>query len=100
MHRIRIKNGPHILRWGYSSKGVFNIKEAYGLKAYFHLLSKENIWHNIWQANLWHKFSSFLWLVAHGRILTWDNIWKRGFIVPSVCPIFLQHEETMEHLLN
>jgi hypothetical protein len=41
--RIHIKHGPDILRWGYSSRGVFSIKESYGLKSNFHLLPKDNI---------------------------------------------------------
>lgn len=29
--KIAIRTGPDILRWGYSTKGTFTIKEAYNL---------------------------------------------------------------------
>ena len=31
-HFIKAQEGSDILRWGYSSKGSFSIKEAYGIK--------------------------------------------------------------------
>jgi hypothetical protein len=48
----------------------------------------------------WPKISTFLWLVAHNNILTWDNLRKRGFIGPSWCQLCGQEEETQNHLLN
>jgi hypothetical protein len=50
--------------------------------------------------SLWPKVSIFLWLTVQNRILTWDNLKKRGFIGPSICTLCQQQEETMEHLLN
>eukprot|EP00253_Pinus_taeda_P003861 PITA_03861 len=34
------------------------------------------------------------------KILTWDNIRKRGILGPSRCQLCEMHEETMEHILN
>jgi hypothetical protein len=51
-------------------------------------------------AKLWPKINTFLWLVAHKSILTWDNLMKRGFVGPSICPLFLAEAETQNHLLN
>jgi hypothetical protein len=48
----------------------------------------------------WPKINTFLWLVAHNNILTWDNLRKRGFIGPSWCQLCEQEEETQNHLLN
>ena len=28
-HFIKVQEGPNVLRWGYTSRGSFNIKEAY-----------------------------------------------------------------------
>jgi hypothetical protein len=74
---------------GSLSYGTFTIKEAYGLKAQFHLQPKDKIWSVIWKSNLWPKVNIFLWLLVQNRILTWDNLRKRGFIGPSTCPLFL-----------
>jgi len=41
-----------------------------------------------------------MWLVHHKKILTWDNIRKRGVIGPSICQLCKAQEETMEHILN
>ena len=42
----------------------------------------------------------FKWLVLHNRILTWENLRKRGFIGPSRCHLYQVKEETTNHLLN
>jgi hypothetical protein len=60
----------------------------------------EHIWSKVWNPVLWPKISTFLWLVAHNRTLTWDNLHKRGLIGPSRCVLCLQTEETKEHLFN
>jgi len=41
-----------------------------------------------------------MWLVYHKKILTWDNIRKRGVMGPSRCRLCEEKEETMEHILN
>jgi len=46
------------------------------------------------------KTKLFMWLVQHRKILTWDNIRKRGVLGPSRCQLYEAQEETMEHLLN
>eukprot|EP00253_Pinus_taeda_P034699 PITA_34699 len=46
------------------------------------------------------KIKLFLWLVLQRKILTWDNINKRGFLGPSRCQLYEAKEETIEHLLN
>jgi hypothetical protein len=46
------------------------------------------------------KTKLFMWLVHHKKILTWDNIRKRGILGPSICQLCKAEEETMEHILN
>jgi hypothetical protein len=79
---------------------MFSVKEAYYLHENFHMQPKGHIWNIIWKSKLWPKISTFLWLMAQNRILTWDNLWKWGFVGPSICHLCQQQEETMEHLLN
>jgi hypothetical protein len=98
--KIHISDGSDILRWGYSPMGMFTVKEAYFLHENFHTQPKEHIWNIIWKSKLWPKISTFLWLMVQNRILTWDNLRKRGFIGPSICHLCQQQEETMEHIFN
>jgi hypothetical protein len=78
----------------------FSVKEAYHLQGNNQHQDMEHIWSTIWNPNLWPKVSFFLWLTTQNRILTWDNLRKKGFIGPSMCTLCQQQEETMEHLLN
>jgi hypothetical protein len=87
--KIQIIQGEDILRWGHTSRGTFTIQEAYSIKESFHLIPQEQVWTKIWLTKHWPKINTFLWLVAHKSILTWDNLMKRGFIGPSICPLFL-----------
>lgn len=68
--QITIRMGPDILRWGYSIKGTFTIKEAYKLKAEQEQDGQALLWKKIWKGGLWPKVAHFLWLVFKGRILT------------------------------
>ena len=54
----------------------------------------------IWTLNLWTKVSLFAWLVVKGRILTYENLRKRGVHGPSQCYLCSQAEETTNHLLD
>lgn len=41
-----------------------------------------------------------MWLVQQKKILTWENLLRKGFVGPSKCYLCGTQEETMEHLLN
>jgi hypothetical protein len=78
----------------------FTLKEGYALQEGFQSMPKDPIWTAVWKSKFWPKISTFLWLLLQNKILTWDNLQKRGFIGPSICHLCNQNEETMEHLLN
>jgi hypothetical protein len=88
------------LRSGRKNGGEFNLKEAH---YYIVGQDQENLeqqGENIWKSPQWPKIKMFKWLIPHNRILTWENIMKRGFIGPSHCHICQVKEETTNHLLN
>lgn len=43
---------------------------------------------NIWKGNIPYKIRSFCWLAVNDRILTWNNLQKRG-ILWSECIVHL-----------
>ena len=98
--KIPAREGPDILRWGHTTLGTFSVKEAYHLQGHTPCQDHDSIWSKVWQPFIWPKISFFLWLTVQNRILTLDNLLKRGFTGPSRCALCLQTEETMEHLLN
>jgi hypothetical protein len=98
--KIQILQGEDILRWGKSSQVIFDMHEAYTIKVAYHPIPHNNIWKKIWSTKHWPKTSTFLWLMTHKIILTWDNIIKQGFIGPSICPLFLGEVDSQNNLLN
>jgi len=79
---------------------MFTTKEAYRLRYSNCNTATDQLWDRIWQSRLWPKVSTFLWLLSKRRILTWDNLQKRGFIGPSRCPNCTLHSETILHLME
>jgi hypothetical protein len=77
--KIKVTTQPDKLRWGYRLVGNFTLKEAYHLVAQHATLPEDVIWKKIWKGNLWPKVATFLWQVSHRKILTWDQLYKRGF---------------------
>ena len=96
---IKVQEGPDILRWGYTTKGSFSIKEAYSIRISRNAVT-DDIWKKRWTANLWPKVALFFWLVVRERILTIDNLRKQGIQGPSQCCLCYQAEESMGHLLD
>lgn len=76
--KIPIAAGADILRWGYEEKGTFSATEAYKIITKDKII-KDNLWDRIWSPSIWPEVSTFLWLLSHNRILTWDNLQKRSF---------------------
>lgn len=54
----------------------------------------------IWMTGLWPKVSTFLWLIARGKLLTWDQLKLKGLEGLSIFHLCQEVEETVEHLLN
>ena len=70
---IHVKEGVDRIRWGYSQKGMFSIKEAYNIKIRGQA-EEDEIWEKVWTSNPWPKVAICCWLFVRGRILTWENL--------------------------
>ena len=53
----------------------------------------------IWNSCVPLKVCVFTWEVWWGKVLTADQLKKRGFQLASRCPLCQKDEETLEHLL-
>jgi hypothetical protein len=84
-HRIKYSTKLDKLRWVHKLSGNFNLEEAYALVVGHAHTPMDNIWIKIWQSNLWPKLALFLWLTTHGKILTYDQLIRRGFEGSSLC---------------
>ena len=96
---IKAQEGLDILRWGYSPRGSFSVKEAYSIRISRNVVI-DDIWKKIWTVNLWSKVALFVWLVVRGRILTSDNLRKREIHGPFQCCLCYQAKESMSHSLD
>eukprot|EP00253_Pinus_taeda_P018879 PITA_18879 len=97
---IRKTEEDEKLRWGLKGNGKFSSKEARNIiekeeeEAVMPWCSK--VWDNL----LWPKIRTFLWLLMRNKNLTWDNLCKKGFEGPSICPMCFVEEESLNHLFN
>eukprot|EP00253_Pinus_taeda_P033267 PITA_33267 len=57
-----------------------------------------NHWRIIWKSEAIPKIKFFNWLLLKGKVLTAENLKKRGIISPSRCPNCCSVEETIQHL--
>eukprot|EP00253_Pinus_taeda_P008423 PITA_08423 len=88
------------LRWGRNIEGNFNLKEAKRISIGLDFPNPNKVWKDLWQNPHWMKTKLLMWLVQHKKIMTWENLRKRGLVGPYRCQLCVQQEETMEHLLN
>ena len=51
----------------------------------------------LWNKALPNKISCFIWLALRNRVLTWENLQKKGKSGPGICVLCYAGEETVEH---
>eukprot|EP00253_Pinus_taeda_P019461 PITA_19461 len=57
-----------------------------------------NHWRIVWESEALPKIKFFTWALLKGKILTTENLQKRGINGPSCCPNCCGAKETMHHL--
>jgi zinc-binding in reverse transcriptase len=81
--------------WRYSNTGSFSTHNVYEWLMYRGMTSPSaDIW---WVLPIPLKVKVFMWLVCHNRILTKDNLHKRGWD-GNLQFIFCSENETVSHL--
>jgi hypothetical protein len=84
------------MRWCLNRQGVFDSR------SYFQALHAPGVvafpWKIIWGVKSPRRVAFFMWTVAWGRILTCDNLRKRGFVLASWCCMCKGDDESVDHL--
>ena len=89
--------GPDRLCWKGHKDGVFTSRSFYQL-----LDARPGVpfpWKGIWAAKAPPWVSFFIWTATWGRILTCDNLMRRGYTMVSRCCLCCFEGETVDHLL-
>ena len=72
--------GLDVLAWGGTLSSKYHVSAGYQ-EITRQLFGDAEVpwWKQVWNKVSWPKCNFFMWLVAHNRSLTWDNLCKRGF---------------------
>ena len=85
------------VQWGLRKNGVFHIRSFY--QALCGHLGSSFPWKGIWRVKALRRVAFFVWAAAWGRILTCDNLRRRGFVMIGWCCMCRCSGETVDHLL-
>jgi hypothetical protein len=84
------------MRWKLRKNGTFDSRSLY-----FALRGANGVhfpWKSIWGAKAPQRVSFFVWTATWGRILTCDNLMRRGYSLARWC-CMCRHRKTVDHLL-
>ena len=54
----------------------------------------------LWSSTLPSKIGCFIWLALRNKILTWDNLQKRGWFGPGICALCNADEESVMYIFS
>jgi hypothetical protein len=91
------RGGGDGLRWRLKGNGIFYVRSLYS--ALRHTQPVTFPWKAIWGVHAPKRVSFFAWSAAWGRILTADNLMRRGYQLAGWCCMCRQDGETINHLL-
>jgi hypothetical protein len=97
---IELNKDKDLLMWSWDTKsGQVSAKKAYEVQMLEVVETEPVFWYNdLWKWQLPLKVKLFMWLLLEQRILTWENLVKRGYHGPSRCILCGNCEETAYHL--
>ena len=100
--RIRLTHQKDSLIWSYNRyAGDISIAMGYDLIVHhYHEPSPEHtkVLYMLWYFNIPAKIRCFIWLVVMNRVLTWDNLQRRGWQGPGICTLCRLNEDSVQHL--
>ncbi len=93
---FHIGNDNDEIRWRWATSEVFSVKSVYTFLQDGGVSGSR--FGQVWSTRIPLKVKIFLWLVLKKRVLTADNMAKRGWTGPGVCPMCEVESETVDHL--
>jgi hypothetical protein len=82
--------------WG---NGNYSVKKGYSqLLSQTTLLPKDKMWNSLWTNDSPPKVNSFCWILAHGKLLTRENMLKINMYGPFRCELCGKASETSQHV--
>jgi len=82
------------------SGGHFTVKDGYKLLQSSPNLGNWNLRSVVWNTECLPKIKFFAWTLLKGKILTAENLKKRGTHGPSICCLYCAEEESSQHLFS
>jgi hypothetical protein len=79
-----------------SSKGLFEVK------SFYRALSSQGSsfpWKSVWRSKAPPRVAFFVWTAVQNKILTLDNLGRRGLVVVNRCWLCETEAESVDHLL-
>ncbi|KAL6331568.1 hypothetical protein AAG906_011508 [Vitis piasezkii] len=86
-----------IVLWKASKNGIFSVKSLYNTLESSCAVSF--LWSIIWSPYVPTKVGFFAWEASWGKVLTQDQLEKRGCILANKCVLCCAEEETINHIL-
>ena len=80
-----------------------DVKGRFSMKSFYNALADSSGgvegWHNFWTPTVPPRVLVFCWIARLNKILTIDKLRRRCHIIINGCPMCLEDEETVHHLL-
>ena len=96
-HLVLNRDVEDVLSWKNSKNGSFSIRSLYG--SFSRASSDPFPWSMIWRSWALMRVSFFTWEASWNRILTIDQLKRRGWNMPNRCYLCKGEEETSDHLI-
>jgi hypothetical protein len=98
LYSIRIRHGEvDRVLWNLFKRRNFEVKTFY--KALVCHETASFPWKGIWRVKAPKQVPFVVWTTVLGKILTHDNLRRRGIMVVEWCVVCKKHEESVNHLL-
>ncbi|KAJ1703910.1 hypothetical protein LUZ63_003689 [Rhynchospora breviuscula] len=85
-------------RWNLNSDGMFSVNSIYNFFKKFPKHSSCLL--HLWKLKIPPRMKVFVWQMSLNKIVTVDNLKKRGWQQASFCTLCASDEETAKHLFN
>jgi hypothetical protein len=97
LDEVQLQQVDDTHKWRFDTSGQYSAKSAYGNLFLGATLFQP--YERIWKSWAPPKCKLFMWLAAHKRCWTSDHLARRGLPHPEHCPLCVQEDETLNHLL-